>query len=138
MTTPAEITAALTASLATATEANGYSSDIGRAVFVGELRGDAVQTPCTFILPGRTTFSGPDATRTYDITGYCDASAAGLSEHGLVDAIAWDIRRCLAAEDPALAALVRQIRVAGDSPGYREDGGSLVGASVAIEVEFGV
>ena len=139
-----QITDALVARMATVTAINGYPSEIGRTVFSGTLKGDAVQAPCVFVTPGRTTdtaaYSGIlESTRTYDLVGYCDSTSyPDMSDHAIVDAIAWDIRRALAATDPALAALVRQIRFISDSPGYREDGGNLVGASVVIEIDYAV
>jgi hypothetical protein len=138
------ITDALTTQLATAKTAAGYVSNIGASVFVGQLRGGAVQSPCTYIVPMRTVDQAAysnvlELTRSIDVRGFADANDhPTLTDAALVDLIAWDIRRCLAAAGTGLTSLVRDLRVKEDSPGYREEGGTLVGASVSIEVDYAV
>jgi hypothetical protein len=138
-----QITEALVAQLQTCTDTEGFETDIGRSVYVGQLRGGAVQAPCLYVLPVRTTDTAAysdvvELSRRYEIKGFCDANHYQISEPALIDLIAWDIRRCLHAAGTGLTNLVRDIVIRDDSPGYREEGGTLVGASLNVEISYAV
>lgn len=139
-----QITDALAAQMATCTAANGYVSNVGRLVLTAQTRAGAVQCPCCVVVPGRTTDQSAysdviELTRSYEIRGFADTlSHPALSDAALVDLIGWDIRTCLAAAGTALSDLIRILTVRDETPGYREDGGSMVGATVSVGIEYAV
>lgn len=138
-----QITEALVEAVQGATIAAGYPSDVGRLVFVGQLRGGAIQAPCTFVLPGASRDTayyngGREVTRQIEVRGFADANAyPDLTDHALVDQVIWDLRQVLAA-DPPLGGLADDLRYVSDRPGYREDGGTIVGAALTYELVFNV
>lgn len=134
-----KITSALVEAVQGATIAAGYPSNVGRLVFRGQLRGGAIQAPCTFVLPGTSRDSAyyngcREITRQVEIHGFADANAyPDLTDDALVDQIIWDLRQVLEA-DNTLGGLAQDLRYVADRPGYREDGGSIVGAGLTYEV----
>lgn len=143
------VTRALASVLEGCTSANGYISNVGAAVYLGKLRGGAVQAPCINLLPGRHSPADPvynpqwEQTREIEIRAALDANdyldAANiqtLDDIELVDLVIWDVRRCLALGRAALADLGAELRYQGDQPGYREDGGTVVGASLTYSVTY--
>lgn len=139
-----EITRALIDLMGTCVTARGYTSNCGASVYLGQLRGAATQAPAIFVLPGRQ--SGEvrygelrEVTRSYQITAYADLNDhPTLDEAGLVDLIIWDLRRCVESHEPTLVGLAQRVRYVSDQPGYREDGGSIVGAGLQYEIQYAV
>ena len=135
-----QITQALAEQLATC-RAPGYPSDVGRTVLVGQPAGLLTTTPCVVISPGasrdlRNDYGLTDITRAYEISGFLDDDTLGLPDYELVDQIAYDIRRCIAAAGTDLTSLIRDIRVIEDAPGYRDAAAALLGCVVSIEIDF--
>jgi len=137
-----QITQALAARLATATTANGYTSNCGSAVFIGQTRGADRQAPAVFLLPGRQSGEGRyaderEVRREYDIRGFADLNShPHLSEAALIDLIIWDLRRCCESNNDALTGLIERLSYRSDQPGYREEGGSIVGAALTYEIQY--
>lgn len=108
----------------------GYRSNVGRTVHMGRLAAGAIEAPCCFVVPGRGAddplYATIAHTRTYEIRAFADANDhPELSDWDLVDQIVYDVRRTLEARG-ALPGL-DSLRYVSDTPGYREDGGTLVG-----------
>jgi hypothetical protein len=138
-----QITERLAALCRTCTSANGYSSNIGTAVRVGQLAGAATEAPIVYLMPGReqgsVRYGLHEMSRSWTITGFAHATAhPSLSEHALVDIIVWDIRRCIEARDATLAAMIERITFRSATPGYHEGGGTIVGAAVEYEISYHV
>lgn len=135
------VTELLAERLRGATAAVGYASDVGRSVHVGRTRAGAVEAPCSFVTPG---FGAADGayfasiyTRRIEIRAFVDANThPELSDPDLCDQIIWDVRRIL--EDPSARPIpgLDGLKFISDAPGYREDGGTLVGALLTYEVRF--
>ena len=151
------ITRELGALLTTCTAANGFPSNVGAQVFLGQIQGRAEDAPAIWVVPGpqrETQRYGPivELARDYSIRAFADLrdgaawaggdrAARNLLEVELVDEIIFDIVRCLDTWDLAdspLIGLVDQIRRNGDRPGYSEDGGTRVGCAVDITVTYRV
>lgn len=139
-----QITDALIIQLEYCRESDGYTTDVGSMVLPGIMRGGAPQAPCVFVTPGRVTetrdeYGAHNFTRTYELNGFCDANQyPSLAECELVDRIAWDLRRCLWTAGTGLTSLIRDLRTTGEQPGYREDGGSLVGCALTVEIDYAI
>ena len=138
-----QITHALAALLGTCTRANGYLSNVGATVRLGQLRGAAVQAPCVILIPGRhrptDAIYAPQSlqAREFEIRAALETNAfPTLSDIELVDAVIWDVRRCLAAGRDALSALDAELRFDGDQPAYRDDGGTVVGAALTYTCTY--
>jgi hypothetical protein len=143
------ITRAIAAILGGCTSTNGYLSNVGAAVYLGKLRGGAVQAPCINLLPGRHAPADPvynpqwEQTREIEIRAALDANdylddanVQALDDIELVDLTIWDVRRCLSLGRDTLSALGAELRYLSDQPGYREDGGTVVGASLTYSVTY--
>ena len=140
---PTQITTALADRLALARVANGYITDVGATVYQGQLRGGAIQAPCIYLLPGRTAPGKPlmkgvkEKQRAYEIRGFVDSNDhKALSDVALVDLIAWDIERAVELITDRLGGLIDSIRWTGEQPGFREEGGTLVGAGVTYDIVY--
>jgi hypothetical protein len=48
--------------------------------------------------------------------------------------VAWDIRRAIELTADRLGGLIDSIKCTGEQPGFREEGGTLVGAGVTYEL----
>lgn len=134
-----QITEALAARLRECTADAGRVSDVGRTVQVGRVRAGAIEAPCCYVTPGRSTetriYGAVQRTRAYEVRAFADLNAhPALSDADLVDQIIFDVRRTL--EEGAALAGVQDLRYVADSPGYREDGGTLVGALIEYEVDY--
>jgi len=137
------ITAALVTVLRTVTAANGYVSNVGASVRVGEVRGMATQAPACFVIPGR---GGPgearygearQVIREYEVRGFASVlDHPTISDYALVDTVIWDIRRAMESYEPAVDSLIQSLAYRGDRPGYREEGGNAVGAAVTYELTY--
>lgn len=136
---PTAITTALTTRLRGAITAAGCASNVGATVQVGRVKAGAVEAPCCYVTPGRGTetriYGAVQRTRAYEVRAFADLNAhPALSDCDLVDQIIFDVRRIL--EEGAALAGVQDLRYVADSPGYREDGGTLVGALIEYEVDY--
>lgn len=137
-----QITDRLAAIAATITTANGYPSNVGARVQIGQQRGMADQAPAVFIVPARqqvtNLYDSVEVSREIEIKAFADLRAhPGLSEHGLVDHVIWDLRRAFGAYDATLAAL-GELGIGNDQPGYSEDGGATVGAGLTLTITYRV
>lgn len=135
------ITEALAARLRGCTAGAGYASDVGLTVHVGRLKAGAVEAPCIYLLPGRSSgtalYGASEVLRAYEIRAFADANAhPERSDCDLCDLIIWDIRRCIEAEGRIPGA--DSVRYVSDLPGYREDGGTIVGALIEYEIGYTV
>lgn len=139
-----EITNALVALLTQCVARRGFVSDVGARVFASLLKADYSQAPAAFIHPGRTTADvlygeARRVSRVYTITACANSlSHPTLSDAALADQIVWDVRRCIESPDDTLLELVERVRFLNDQPGYREEGGSIVGATLTYEVSYAV
>lgn len=136
------ITAALAERLRRVRASAGYASDVGARVLVGQLAGSAPMAPCCYLIPGPQRpgeLYGPvcAVTRTYQVRGFVDANAhAGAADTDLVDLVIWDLRRALELADATIGGLAERLLYRSDTPGYREDGGALVGAGLSYDVAY--
>jgi hypothetical protein len=139
---PTQITRRLKAMLEACIPANGYASGVGADVRIGQLRGAATEAPAAFVVPGRETGEtiydeSIEMVREFEIKAFADTKAhPTIEDHELVDRVIWDVRQCLESYDAELADLIDGIRFQNARPGYREDGGTLVGASITYEVRY--
>lgn len=122
-----------------ATTAAGCVSNVGATVQVARPAAGAIESPCCYLTPGRSTetrlYGVVQRTRVYEVRAFADANAhPSLSDWDLADQIIFDVRRTL--EEGAALPGVQDLRYVSDSPGYREDGGTLVGALIEYEVEY--
>jgi hypothetical protein len=145
MSASTEITREIATLLRGTTRANGYQSNVGATVFLGQLRGGKTQAPCCYVIPGQhdptSVMYGAarEVRRSYEIKAIVDANDhATLEDIDLVDLIIWDVRSVIETNEDRLGGLVQRISWTGDRPGYREDGGSLVGASINYDVIYRV
>ena len=134
------ITEALADCIRDCTAAKGYSSNVGATVEVGRLAAGATDAPCTYLLPGRGTggqlYGVIEYTRAYELRAFVDRAAhPTIADAALVDLIIWDLRRII---ERAPVPGVDALRFVSDQPGYREDGGNLVGAILHYEIIFQV
>lgn len=133
-----QITEALADRLRGCTAAGGFASDVGATVHTGRVKAGASEAPCISIMPGRGTgtalYGVVQYTRNYEIRAFVDLNThPELSDCDLTDQIIWDVRRIL--ETDQLPG-VELINFVSDQPGYREDGGTLVGALLNYEIAF--
>lgn len=142
---PTDITDELVTILRAATTRGGYPSNIGASVRVGELRGMAAQAPACFVIPSRgkpglSRYSEiRQVVRDYEIKALVDMDDhPSMSDHAMIDQIIWDVRRCIEGYEPGVESLVERIAYSSDRPGYREEGGTIVGASLTYEVTYSV
>jgi hypothetical protein len=138
-----QITDRLAVMAATITTANGYTSNVGASVNVADLRGIGTQAPALFIIPSRQrptrSYAFAQYEREYQIKAFADLrDHPSLSDHALVDTVIWDVRQCFETHDTALMALADQVSTDDDQPGYSEDGGSIVGASITLPIHYRV
>lgn len=134
------ITEALAERLRGCTAGAGFASNVGATVRAGRMSAGAIDAPCTYIIPGRgagnALYGAVEYTRTYELRAFVDLNThPELSDCDLIDQIIWDVRRIIETEPLPGADIVRFIS---DQPGYREDGGSLVGALLNYEIAFTV
>ena len=121
-----------------------YPSNVGTTPLVGQVKGADQQAPCVFLLPERVTVEGRYAmhqvARDYRIVAFARLSDhPTLSEHGLVDQIIRDVRQVLEARDGGTGGLVSlgaEISFQGATPGYHDDGGQIVGASLTYRITY--
>lgn len=135
------ITARLAEILAGCVTANGYLSDCGAEVRVGQTRGTASQAPCIYLTPGKeqveARYGVSLVARQYTITGLAHTNQhQAWEEYELVDRVAIDVRRVLAIPDEPLQALIDSIQFDGATPGYTEDGGTLCGSALTYTVRY--
>lgn len=134
------VTESLAERLRGCTAGAGFSSNVGATVRTGRMSAGAVDAPCTYIIPGRgagnALYGAVEYTRAYEIRAFVDLSThPELSDCDLTDQIIWDVRRII--ETDALPG-ADGVRFVSDQPGYREDGGNLVGALLNYEITFTV
>lgn len=124
--------------------ARGFVSNCGASVRIGLLYGAASEAPCTYVLPGRQKCEQryglvQQISREYQIRAFADLNDhPTLTEFELVDRVIWDVRRCMESRELTLPDYVDRIAYAGDQPGYREEGGSIVGAVINYDVMYTV
>lgn len=122
----------------------GFPSNCGASVRVGLLYGAASEAPSVYVLPGRQTCEQrygqtQEIRREYQIRAFADLNDhPTLSEFELVDQVIWDVRRCMESRELTLPDYVDRLAYAGDQPGYREEGGSVVGAVINYDVMYTV
>lgn len=136
------ITEAIAARLRGCTAGAGFASNVGASVQTGQMKAGAADAPCLYIMPGRGIGgalycdSVVEYTRAYELRAFVDLNShPELSDCDLIDQIIWDVRRIIEIEPLPGADIVRFIS---DQPGYREDGGNLVGALINYEIVFTV
>lgn len=135
-----QITEALAARLRECTADAGRVSDVGRTVQVGRVRAGAIEAPCCYLVPARGSddphYGAVRRLRRYEVRAFADANAhPALSDVDLVDRITWDVRQTVeSARLPGADA----VRYVADTPGYREEGGTLVGTLIEYEVGYDV
>jgi hypothetical protein len=153
---PTQITEALGVLLETCLGANGYPSHVGERVYIGQIEGRADDAPAVWVIPGlqrQTARYGTvrEVEREYSVRAFADlldqdgwAEADEPSRHSieieLVDQIIIDLHRCLDTWDSGsgLSALIDQLSVGSDRPGYSEDGGTRVGAGLDLTITYRV
>jgi len=140
---PTQITDALAVLARGCTAANGYLSNVGANVAIGRLAGAAVEAPICFVIPARQqpstdlAFGAACVVREYELKAFADLQDhPTLDEHALMDQIIWDVRRVVEAEGTDLRDLATRVTWLSDTPGYHEQGGSLVGATITYEIEY--
>jgi hypothetical protein len=139
---PTAVTRRLRTILQGCTLANGYASNLGADVRIGQLRGAATEAPAVFVIPGRESgepmYDGTfEMVREYEIKGIADTKAhPEIEDFELIDRVIWDVRKCIEAYDANLADMIDSIRFTNARPGYREDGGTLVGAAITYEIRM--
>jgi hypothetical protein len=138
-----QITEAFAAQLRLLTAAHGYTTNVGAEVHVGMLRGAAEQAPACYLLPGRQSAGeGRYGTRrlvlrSYEVRAFVDLrDHPAWSEAQAVDAVIWDVRAGVETAQGALHGLAERLAYQGDRPGYREEGGTLVGAAIDYTVAY--
>lgn len=146
-----QITEALASRLRGCVAGAGYRSDVGARVRTGRLSASTTEAPCIYLLPTRGVGSmsyGDSAvvySRQYEVRAFADLNAhpelvrevdPDAADVDLIDQIIWDVRRCLET-GPKLPG-AEYLHYLSDSPGYREGGGSAVGAVLIYEVRFAV
>lgn len=118
-----------------------YPSLVGTTVKVGQARGAEQQAPAIFVMPEVEQASGLYATqlitRTFRLAAFAKLSAhPTYSEHGLIDQIIRDVRKVMETRDSTLVGYGANVKFISATPGYHEDGGQLVGASLQYEIQY--
>lgn len=136
-----QITARLVEILSGCTALNGYLSDCGAQVRVGQTRGTASQAPCIYLTPGKehveARYGASLFSRQYTITGLGHTiQHQSWEEYELVDRIALDVRRVLAIPDEPLQALIESMQFNDSTPGYTDEGGTLCGAALTYTIRY--
>jgi hypothetical protein len=143
-----QITEALAARLRGCVAGGGYRSNVGARVRTGRMNANAIEAPCVYVLPTRGTgesiYGAVRYTRSYELRAFADLNAhpelvreqdPDAADADLIDQIIWDLRRCIEMPDEPLPG-VDILRYVADTPGYRDDGGSAVGAVLNYELSF--
>ena len=139
---PTQITRQIKLMLERCTTANGFVTNLGARVEIARGKAGSEEAPAAFVIPGRQSGEplyddAVEQVRAYEITAIADThDHPDIDDYELVDRLIWDVRRCLETRDEALAELVDSIKYTSDRPGYREDGGTIVGASITYEVRY--
>lgn len=133
----------LAALVETVTTANGYVSNVGANVRIGQTGGTRDDAPAAVITPGTmqqdTGYSFEPCRREMRVTAFADLDDhPTLAAHALIDVITWDLRRAIedAATDAALYGHIDSIRFDRAEPGFPDPGGSIVGAALVYTVSF--
>lgn len=122
-----------------------YPSQCGETVLVGQVKGAEQQAPAVFVIPELLRVEGRygqgQVLRDYRLAAFARLSDHdGLSEHGLIDQIITDVRDLMESRDAqfkvGLVALGAEVRFQQAQPGYHEEGGDLVGASLQYQIVF--
>lgn len=129
----------LTARLQLIRLANGYETDCGQVVFRGRRVPDENKLPCLVIVEGEDRPADEQRGRVkveapYQIEGHvvCDPDNPNDAAHAVVA----DIKRAVFSGDVSFGGIVRDLRYGGRSISPREDGLSIVSASVEIVVTW--
>lgn len=144
------ITEAVKARLELINRDGGYSTEIGRKVFVAELRGTPTDVPCIYLLPARTIGSRQygvgQRERTYTITCVVnrkevtidDYPTAPYSDYAIIDAMIADVTIVIESAGAFDNSLVENVTYEGDEPVFSDDGGALVGVQITYSIRFAI
>ncbi len=139
MTHARDIALALDTRLRGIAPAAGYRTPMGERVYRGRRRLNEEHIPCIVLIesddepqdhrPGRVKLA-----QRYLIEGHtpCDPDNPNDAAHDILS----DLKRAIFAGDDTLGGLVRTLKYLGRSIEPREDGLSLVSASIEIEVDY--
>jgi hypothetical protein len=121
------------------TKANGYDTDCGLKVFNGRRRLDETHLPCIVIIETDSkvsagTRTNVQVTSRYVIEGHseCDPDNPNDKAHDIIS----DIKRILFSNDIRFGGKVREMIYKSQNIAPREDGLSIVSASVEIDLVF--
>lgn len=139
MTTAYEVSTAISDRVSTITIANGYNTDIGAKVLRGRRRIDNSDLPCVSIIEGEDnaqsqTLRSANITQTYYLEAQdeCDPDHPNDKAHLLLK----DLKRAVFGPDSTLMKTVKNVKYGGRAIAPREDGTTIVVASIQIEVMF--
>jgi hypothetical protein len=136
--------------LAQITVANGYYTDIGLRVYRGKPRIDLANVPCVVIYEAgdkvdddtqSATLASPRVKlqdvklmQRYFFEGHaeCDPDHPNDAAHRIIA----DLKRALFAGDRSCDSKVRTLQYKGRSIGRREDGQSIINASIVVDAEI--
>lgn len=143
-----DLALAISAKLATITEANGYQTNIGFKVMRGRKRIDRAQLPCAVIVerddkPEHKGGSNAKIAQPYVIEGHtiCDPENPNDTGHKIIA----DIKRAIFTDKTFLddklvfgpnGARAFTVTYRGRSIAPREDGIDVVSAAVEVEIEY--
>ena len=143
-----QVTEALAARLRGCVVGAGYRSNVGARVRTGRMKANTVEAPCIYVLPTRgmdeAVYGVVRYVRNYELRAFADLNAhpelvreqdPDAADADLIDQIIWDLRRCIEMPSEPLPG-VDILRYVSDTPGYRDDGGSAVGAVLIYELSF--
>lgn len=139
MSSASDIALALSARAATITIANGFATDIGARVFRGKRRLAEEDTPCVVLFEGADRIDDRSTkhvkvSQRYSLEGHdaCDPDNPNDRAHEMIA----DMKRAIFSGDRTLGRTVKGIEYAGRTIGTREDGISLVFATIEFDVVF--
>ena len=138
-----QITARLAEIAATITTANGYASNVGALVVIGDGQSVSDTAPSLSVIPGRQQtvdfYRTDEIERDYVVKAFADLRHhPGTEEYELVDIVIWDLRKAFSAYDSTLYGLGCEVMLKDDRPGYSESGGAIVGAALALTINYRV
>lgn len=139
MTTAAQVATAIFDRVSTISIANGYNTDIGLNVLRGRRRIDTSDLPCLTIIEGEDspqaqTLRSVNISQRYYLEAQdeCDPDHPNDKAHLLLK----DLKRAVFGPDSDLTKTVKNVKYAGRAIAPREDGTTVVIASIQIEVLF--
>lgn len=139
MTTASQVSAAIAQRIETIKIADGFNTNIGLKVLRGRRRIDASDLPCVTIVEGddsvqSVTLRSANIAQDYFIEAQdeCDPDHPNDKAHLLLR----DMKRAIFGPDSNLMQTVKAVTYKGRAIAPREDGTTVVVASIQIEVKF--